>query len=192
MENKGKLKFIENKEYQICSSLLRSLAAMIDYTIIFFIFILISLFFKSYIYSFIDLKINSLVGENINNLNMYSDNLNEVDLIAGIKQSIGIFMSEFKTIFYILILMYISFWGMVVSFIFIGETPGSRLLKLKIFDVDVRTRGAETSQRIIRVLIYLADFFFLFGIGTLYSLFNKEQRGVAEIISKTIVLRRIN
>lgn len=86
--------------------------------------------------------------------------------------------------------MYISFWGMVVSFLFIGETPGSKIFKLKLFDIDVRTREADFSQRFIRLIIYIADFFFLFGIGTLYSLFNKEKRGVAEILSGTIAMRK--
>lgn len=185
-----KIKFVENKQYEICSSFLRSLSAFVDYIIIFLIFFILSLFFKNMIYGIIDVKVNSLIGNNVNDLNNYSSDINTSGFISEIKQSIGVFLSEFKTFIYVLFVMYISFWGMVVSFLFIGETPGSKIFKLKLFDIDVRTREADFSQRFIRLIIYIADFFFLFGIGTLYSLFNKEKRGVAEILSGTIAMRK--
>lgn len=192
MENKEKIKFIDNKNYQICSGFIRSIAAFIDFFLIFLIFLIISLFFKSYIFHLIDLKINTLINNNINvsDVNMYSNDIGVSDLLSGIKQSFGIFVSEFKFLFYILILMYFSFWGMIISFLFIGKTPGSKIFKLKLFDIDVRTREADLTQRVIRVIIYLADFFFIFGLGTLYSIFNKDKRGLAEIVSGTIALRR--
>lgn len=188
--NKDNIKFVENKQYKICSSFTRSLSSFIDYIVIFLIFFILSLCFKHEIYSIIDTKINSLIGENVNNLNNYSQEINELDLIAEIKQNIGIFFSEFKGIIYILILMYISFWGMIVSFLFIGNTLGSKIFQLKLFDIDVRTREADFMQRFIRMIIYIADFFFLFGLGTLYSLFNKEKRGIAEILSGTITMSK--
>jgi len=32
--------------------------------------------------------------------------------------------------------MYFSFWGMIISFLFIGKTPGSKIFKLKLFDIS--------------------------------------------------------
>lgn len=192
-ENNNLPKYKDNEQYEICSPFKRSLAAFIDYLIIFVFFYIISLFFKQSVNSFIDLKFNSLINNNINDVNAYSDPNNGIDLggfIDIMKQLTGDLLNDIRPLIYISMILYFSFWGMVVSFLFIGKTPGSKLLKINLFDKDVRTREADIYQKSIRFLIYFLDFFFIFGVGTLFAFFNKDKRGISEILSGTIVLTK--
>lgn len=174
-------------KYETAPSFVKSLAAGIDYTIIFIFFLCLSFFFKNQIHHFMNQSLNQSLGNNID-LNVGINSLYSSGGDSGYFTSL---ITGFNDIFYMAIVGYFSFWGLVVSFFFTGKTPGSRLFKLKLCDTSNKAFEATPLQRLIRCGVYFIDFSLLFGLGTLYSLFNKDKRTLAEVASKTVVLKRL-
>lgn len=173
-------------KYENVSSFIKSLSAGIDYILIFISFLCISYFFKHQIHTFMNHSFNESLGNNID----IESGVNSLYSAGENTSYFNNFLTGFNDIFYLAIIGYFSFWGLVVSFFFTGHTVGSRLFSLKLCDINNKAHDATPLQRLIRCGVYFIDFSFLFGLGTLYSIFNKEKRSLAEILSKTIVLKR--
>lgn len=175
-------------KYEPVPSFIKSFSAGIDYIIIFIFFLCLSYFFKHQIHIMMNHSFNESLGNNID----IESGVNSLYSTGENTSYFNSFLTEFNDIFYLAIVGYFSFWGLVISFFFTGHTVGSRLFSLKLCDINNKAHEATPLQRFIRCGVYFIDFSFLFGLGTIYSIFNKEKRSLAEVISKTIVLRRIN
>lgn len=174
--------------YTATPSIIKSLAAGIDYVLIFIVCFILSYFFRGYIHHIMSHSFDDTLGNNID----INTGVNSLYATGENTSYFNSFLSGFNDIFYLSIVAYAAWWGLVASFFFTGKTPGTRLFKLKLCDVKYRGYEATLLQRAIRCTVFFIDFCFLFGIGTFFSLFNKEKRTLAEYASNTIILTRVD
>ena len=196
---------IKREYYEVCPAMLKSLSAFVDYCIIFVFVFVACLIFRGHIYAHVNALINSgldLSSKSYSVPNSVNTDIGGLDdlgmgnigvggLETQILQFLSSILSDFKFIFLIFTALQISFWVMVLSFFFSGKTVGSKLFKIKLVMNDNEKIEADNTQRFLRGLIIFLDFFFLFGILTFISVFRRDKRSLAEILSKTITLRKI-
>ncbi|MBZ7987887.1 RDD family protein [Campylobacter canadensis] len=85
----------------------------------------------------------------------------------------------YASIFYIFIL--------ILFFLFKAQSPGYKYMFLHLRAID--GKKANLYQLVLRFIIFLISFAFLFGI--VFPFFRKDNKFIHDILSKTIVLKEL-
>ena len=80
----------------------------------------------------------------------------------------------------------VIFFNWVYSYVRYGQSFGKRFIGLRLIRTDGRPMDYQTA--LIRLLVYLLSILFA-GLGFLWMLWDKDQRGLHDKIAKTLVIK---
>lgn len=80
----------------------------------------------------------------------------------------------------------VIFFNWVYSYVRYGQSFGKRFIGLRVIRIDRQPMDYQTA--LIRLLVYLLSILFA-GLGFLWMLWDKDQRGLHDKIAKTLVIQ---